>query len=100
MSEVTTAAGWLVGLAVVALLATGWRKPARAQVRASRRVEVDRPPLTETNLDLYRPAPWWRRVWALVWGGTLAVWVGAVVATVVGFGVAKAVITLTDMLKR
>jgi hypothetical protein len=32
--------------------------------------------------------------------GALAVWVGAVVATAVGFGVAFVVITLTHMLKK
>ena len=32
--------------------------------------------------------------------GVLAIWVGAVLATAVGFGVAYAVITLTQMLKR
>lgn len=86
----------------MALLATGWRKPARAQADPSRRDELSArlPRLEEVSAELYRPAPWWRRAWSIVWGGTLAVWVGAVVATLVGFGIAEAVITLTDMLKR
>jgi hypothetical protein len=106
LTEVTTAAGWLAGLAVVALLATGWRKPARARVDSSRRDDLnahftaERPRFEEAPASLYRPAPWWRRVWSLVWGGALAVWVGAVFATLIGFGVADAVITLTDLLKR
>ena len=86
----------------MALLATGWRKPARARADSSQRDEfvAERPRLEDVSGDLYRAAPWWRRVWSLVWGGVLAVWVGAAVATFVGFGVAKAVITLTDLLKR
>ena len=43
---------------------------------------------------------WWRRLWAIAASGALAVWVGAVVATIVGFGVAWLVITLTDLLKQ
>ncbi len=45
-------------------------------------------------------SPWWRRLWAIAASGALAVWVGAVVATIVGFGVAWLVITLTDLLKQ
>ena len=41
-----------------------------------------------------------KRVWAVFASGVLAIWVGAVLATAVGFGVAYAVITLTQMLKR
>lgn len=102
VTEITTAAGWLAGLAIVALLATGWRKPARASADSSQRDHqpADPPALGEASADLYRPAPWWRRVWSIVWGSALSMWVGAVVATFVGFGVAKAVITLTDLLKR
>jgi hypothetical protein len=41
-----------------------------------------------------------RRVWAAVASGGLAVVIGAVVATVTGFGLAWMVITLTDLLKK
>ena len=41
-----------------------------------------------------------RRVWSVVASSVLAVWVGAVLATVLGFGIAWAVITLTQMLKQ
>jgi hypothetical protein len=41
-----------------------------------------------------------KRVWAVAASSVLAIWVGAVVATAIGFGVAYAVITLTHMLKR
>lgn len=44
--------------------------------------------------------PVYKRVWAVLASGALAIWVGAVLATAIGFGVAYAVITLTQMLKR
>ncbi len=47
-----------------------------------------------------RRSPWWRRLWSVVAGSALALWVGAVVATVLGFGIAWLVITLTDLLKQ
>ncbi|MEQ1702036.1 MAG: hypothetical protein ABMA25_18150 [Ilumatobacteraceae bacterium] len=104
ITEVTTAAGWIAGLAIVALIATGWRKPARATadpararrpLRAAAGVEV-----AELKAPLARRSPWWRRLWSVLAGSVLAVWVGAVLATVIGFGTAWAVITLTNMLKR
>lgn len=49
---------------------------------------------------LARRSRWWRRLWSVVASSVLAVWVGALVATIIGFGTAWAVITLTDMLKR
>lgn len=103
MSEVTTAAAWIVGLALVAMLATGWRKTARAAAHPTRRawapsqIGTD---VQEVEAALYRPARWWRRAWSVVAGGALAVWLGAVVATLLGFGVAYAVIRLTELLKR
>ncbi|CAN5624456.1 hypothetical protein BH10ACT2_BH10ACT2_20440 [soil metagenome] len=42
----------------------------------------------------------WRRVWSVVATGGLAIWVAAVTATVIAFGMAWIVITLTDMLKQ
>jgi len=104
ISEVTTAAGWIVGLAIVALIATGWRKPARATADPARA----RRPLRAANglelAELKAPAAlrtrWWRRLWSVVASGVLAVWVGAIAATVIAFGTAWIVITLTDMLKQ
>jgi hypothetical protein len=104
VTEVTTAAGWIAGLAIVALIATGWRKPARATAdpararrprRANPGVEVD-----AIDTPIASGTPWYRRVWALVAGSALAIWVGAAAATIVGFGGAYLVITLTHMLKR
>ncbi len=54
----------------------------------------------EESAPLYRPASMLRRVWAALAGTGLAIWVGAIAATILGFGVAFLVITLTSMLKR
>jgi hypothetical protein len=104
ITEVTTAAGWIAGLAIVALIAAGWRKPARATADPGRaRRPLDAPAgleVTEMQAPLARRSRWWRRLWSLVASSVLAVWVGAIVATIVGFGTAMLVITLTNMLKR
>lgn len=42
----------------------------------------------------------WQRLRAVVAGIGLAVWVGAIAATIIGFGGAYLVVTLTGMLKR
>jgi hypothetical protein len=104
ISEVTTAAGWISGLAIVALIATGWRKTARATA-ASARGRHDNGShagfaVRETDTPLHQPPSPLRRLWAAAAGTGLAIWVGAIVATVFGFGVAFLVITLTSMLKR
>lgn len=104
ITEVTTAAGWIAGLAIVALIAAGWRKPARATADPARArrplsatsglevAEVKAPPAVRTR--------WWRRLWSVVASSVLAVWVGAIAATVIAFGTAWIIITLTDMLKQ
>ena len=48
---------------------------------------------------LFRGTRWYRRLWAVMWGGALAVWIGAVIATIVGLGASWLVIRLTDMLR-
>ena len=104
VTELTTAAGWIAGLAIVALIASGWRKPARAAanpVRAHiRRGIPDRANAGDVKAPLAERTPLWRRVWAVVASGGLALWVAAVTATVIAFGTAWIVITLTDMLKQ
>lgn len=107
MSELTTASAWIAGLAIVGLIAAGWRKPARAGVdparegrrsRAARaRAELE---LEEAGTDLAAGTSLWRKLWAVVASSTLAVVAGAIIATVVSFGIAFTVIRLTDMLKR
>ena len=104
ITDVTTAAGWIVGLAIVALIAAGWRKRARATADPARaRLPSHAPvgiPMEDVHAPLYRPASIWRRVWSLGAGRVIAVITGAVLATFLGFGMAYAVITLTEMLKK
>lgn len=104
LSELTTASAWIAGLAIVALIAAGWRKPARASADPARvrRRSRERPAieLAEVEAALHRRTPVWRKVWALVASSALAVVIGAVIATVVSFGIAFTVIRLTDMLRR
>jgi hypothetical protein len=104
ITQVTTAAGWMAGLAIVALIATGWRKPARATADPARAWRPSRAPVGVELKEVRAPAAtrtrWWRRLWSVVASSVLAVWVGAILATVVAFGLAWTVITLTDMLKQ
>ena len=100
--QVTTYAAWLVGLAIAALIATGWRRSARASADLERLPPPPdaAAPLAETPAPLDAPTPWLKKVWSAVAGFGLAIWVGAAAATIIGFGTAYLVITLTDMLKR
>jgi len=104
ITEVTTAAGWIAGLAILALIAAGWRKPARATADPARARRPSSAPagveVSEVKAPMARRSPWWRRLWSIVASSILAVWVGAVAATIIGFGTAALVITLTNMLKR
>jgi hypothetical protein len=96
VTELTTAAGWIAGLAILALIATGWRKPARATADPAREPAL----LVEQKAPLAEHTPWWKRVWAVVASSALALWVAAIAATALAFGTAWIVITLTDMLKQ
>ncbi len=104
MSELTTASAWIAGLAIVALIAAGWRKPARATAafaRAGRRTR-DRPPIhvDEAPVPLQPSPSLWRKLWAAAAGGGLALVTGAVIAIAVSAAIAYTVITLTDMLRQ
>jgi hypothetical protein len=110
VAGITLRAGLIAGLAIVALLLTGWRKPARAEPRSPRGV-VERglvyktgpaPGVVVDQLDTpeYHRPGLLRRVMAAVASGGIAVLFGAVMAVVVSFGVAMAVIWLTDLLKQ
>jgi hypothetical protein len=102
INDVTVRMAWLAGLAIVALVLAGWRKPARAQPKGPRSPAPRRVPVEVTHgvARPYHAAGPLRRVWAAVASGGLAVVIGAVVATVTGFGLAWMVVTLTDLLKR
>lgn len=60
----------------------------------------DRAPVVATKAPFAERTPLWRRVWAVVASGGLALWVAAITATVIAFGSAWIVVTLTDMLKQ
>jgi hypothetical protein len=104
ITDLTTASAWIAGLAIIALIAAGWRKPARATAvspRAFRRDRVRTPIIVEeAPTKLHRRTALWRRVWAIVASGVIAVVTGVVIATLVSAGIAFTVITLTTMLRR
>lgn len=56
--------------------------------------------MVEQKAPLAEHTPLWRRIWSVVASGGLALCVAAVAATVIAFGTAWIVITLTDMLKQ
>lgn len=102
----------IAGLAIAALLLTGWRKPARAEpgsprggvARLGRRGTTD-PYATGFAVDHLdtpterRPGPV-RRVLAAAASGGIGVGMGVLAAIVIAFSVAYAVIRLTDLLQR
>ncbi len=94
----------MAALAIVALVLAGWRKNARAIPRTPRREPKLRRPrvpigVAEATVPLYKRPNILRRVWAAVASGGLAVVIGAVAATIIAFGTAYLVITLTDLLQ-
>jgi hypothetical protein len=105
LTDLTNQAFWMAGLALVALVLAGWRKPARPTARTHRRDPIVRRPwepigIAETTTSLYKRPSLLRRIWAVVAGSGLAIVIGAVLAIVVAFGTAALVITLTDLLKQ
>ena len=104
ISQVTTYAGWIVGLAIAALVATGWRRTVHASADMERtrgqQAVQEAIQLSEEQAPLDAPVPWLKKLWSAVAGFGLAVWVGAAAATVIAFGTAYLVVTLTNMLKK
>jgi hypothetical protein len=102
--ELTIATGWIAVLAIVALVATGWRKPARATANPARALRPHRArigiAMAEEPAALHRRTPLWRRLWAVIASSGLAVVAAMVVATFIGFGASWIVITLSHMLKK
>ncbi len=104
VTDLTTAAGWMAGLAIAALVFAGWRKTARAVPRTPRAEPKLRRPrvpigIAEATVPLYKPPNIVRRVLAGVASAGLGVVIGVVSAIVIAFGSAYVVITLTDLLK-
>ena len=104
VTDLTTQAGWMAALAIVALALAGWRKNARAMPRTPRREHKVRRPrvpigIAEATVPLYKRPNILRRAWAAVASLGIAVVIGVVSAIVISFGTAYAVVTLTDLLK-
>ncbi len=103
ITDATTYAGWIAGLAIVALIATAWRRSAPATVHhddPTAPANDEHWALAELHAPLDTPVPWTKKAWSAVASFGLAIWVGAALATVIGFGAAFLVITLTNMLKQ
>jgi hypothetical protein len=82
------------------MIIAGWRKPARATAAFARVNRRSRPvSLTEVPVRHHRRTPAWRVAWSVSSLTVLAVAVAAVLATLVAFGLAFAIITLTDLLR-
>ncbi len=104
VTDLTTAAGWMAGLAIAALVFAGWRKNARAIPRTPRaepKVRRPRVPIgiAESTVPLYKAPNPLRRIWAAVASAGIGIVIGVVTAILIAFGSAYAVITLTDLLK-
>ena len=107
----TVRAAFIAGLAIAALLLTGWRKPARAEprsprgtfggslggssIRPSSGVVVD-----HVDTPMYRRPGVIRRLLAAVASGGIGLLVGVLTAIIVSFSVALAVIWMTNLLQR
>lgn len=94
----------MAALAIAALVFAGWRKNARAIPRTPRREPKVRRPrvpigVAEATVPLYKRPNVLRRAWAAVASAGLGVIIGAVAATIIAFGTAYVVITLTDLLQ-
>jgi len=104
ITRLTVAAAMIASLAIVALIATAWRPPARAAVdpthtRHPERLD-DGGAVAEVHTPLERPTPWLKKVWSALAGFGLAIWIGAAMATIIGVGFAWLVITLSGMLRK
>jgi len=102
LTDFTTRAAWIAGLAMLALLCLGRRKTARAAPKIPR---GSRPPrsgfaVAEVAVPSYRRTPIWRRLWALTSTGFLTVLAGAMIAIVSAFAISWVVTTLSELLKK
>ena len=112
LDELTVRAAIILGLAILALIAGGWRKTARARTKLGRERDHRAPALStemprrtpiaveQAPVSSYHRSGLLRRLWALVASTGLAVVIGAVVATLIAFSLAFVVTVLTDLLKQ
>lgn len=103
----TIRAALILGLAIAALLLTGWRKPARAEARSPRGARDDTVGrggvgFTVDHIDTpqYRRPGVIRRVLALAASSGLGILTGVLAAIVTSFAIAMAVIWLTNLLEQ
>lgn len=99
----TIRAAFIAGLAIVALLLTGWRKPARAESRSPRGpLARDRSGVIVDHHDapVYRRPGIARRVLALAASGGIGILSGVLAAIITSFAIAIAVIKLTNLLQQ
>ncbi len=94
----TIGAAWIAALAIVALVLTGWRQPARAQPRMRRGDASGAIEVVHRPGEPYRPAGPVRRLLALLAGTGIALLLGALIAIVLAFAIAVTVIRLTGLL--
>jgi hypothetical protein len=104
VNDLTIRAALVAGLAIVALLLTGWRKTARATPKTSRgssdgERRVPFAVVREPTPAYHAPNPV-RRLWSLLASGGLTLIIGAIVATVTAFAVALVVTRMTDLLRQ
>ena len=99
----TIRAAFVAGLAMVALLLTGWRKPARAEPRSPRgplRRDSTGIPVEHHDAPLYRRPGIVRRILAAVASTGIGVLTGVIAAIITSFAIAAAVIWMTNLLER
>lgn len=104
-SRLTLAAALMAATAIAALIATGWRPRARVTADPGRsrwpeEEEARAVVVEELHTPTERRTNWLKRMWSVVATTGLALWVGAALATVLGFVAAWLVIHLTDMLRQ
>lgn len=99
----TVRAAFIAGLAIAALLLTGWRKPARAEPRSPRGVRTREPVgvvVDHVDTPLYHRPGVVRRLLAAAASGGIGVLIGIIAAIVTSFAIAFAVIWMTNLLQQ
>jgi len=104
VNDLTIRAAVIAGLAIVALVLTGWRKTARATPKTSRGATAG-PRVVPLIVDRrvtppYRPPNPAKRLMALMSSGGISLVVAAVIATVTALAIAVVVTTMTNLLKQ
>lgn len=104
VNDLTIRAAIITGLALIALVLTGWRKTARAIPKTSRETETTPRrmaiPVVREPTPAYRPPNPAQRLVALLSTGGLTLLLGAIIAIISAFAIAVVVTTMTDLLKQ